>query len=303
MTVRRNLPANHDQKKPYVEALDEIQGRSASAFQFRIQDPMHGHALDHALAELQKEFIVHSVKIIGIEVAFDTYSKGASVLDLAEIVTDRYRFLTAAPREHWYFYRTSGDGRHYIDDDRDSSRIGHRRDLVECFAEGWQLTDCNNQEAPIRFHAYVKTVDNGRPLLPDDYRARLEITLQGDALPFVTVEDLKRFDFTSLSKFFKFRRPADNLHPIVRRILTHLLAKQIGLKSRYRRPNRKKPGTYSGTSEYRCSTVADEELNDISYECLRQLTRDWRKKPRVRIFRKPSTLNPLKSMKTGTESF
>lgn len=51
---------------------------------------------------------------------------------------------------------------------------------------------------------------------------------------------------------------------------------QLGRRGRYRRPNWNKIGTYSGTNKYRGSTVADDELNNAAYECLRKLTRDWR---------------------------
>lgn len=262
-----------DHEKLYVEALDETSGRSASLFLFRIQDPIQGQKLDQVAARLRQRFDLNSIQVVGIEIAFDTYCTGASVRELAEIAADRYRFLTTAPGDDWYFYRRTGEGRRYINDD---TEIGQRRDLVKCFAEGWQLTDRNSQDAPVRFHAYVKTTDRGRDLLPHAYRARLEITLQGSALPCTTVEELKHFDFAELAKHFKFRRLADDLHPAARYALMTWTKQQLGRRGRYRRPNWKKIGTYSGASKFRGSTVADDELNDAAYECLRKLTRDWR---------------------------
>lgn len=276
MEVRDELRAAlhlPDHEKLYVEALDEANGRSASLFRFRIQDPTQGRKLDQVVARLQQRFDLDSIQVVGIEVAFDTYSTGASVRELAEVAADRYRFLTTAPGDDWYFYRRAGEGRRYINDD---TEIGQRRDLVKCFAEGWQLTDSNSQDAPVRFHAYVKTTDRGRDLLPNAYCARLEITLQGSALPCATVEKLKHFDFATLAKHFKFRRLADDLHPAARFALMTWTKQQLGRRGRYRRPHWNKIGTYSGTSKYRGSTVADDKLNDAAYECLRKLTRDWR---------------------------
>ncbi len=43
---------------------------------------------------------------------------------------------------------------------------------------------------PVRYHAYVKTMDGTQALSPENYRARLEVTLQGEALPFTTLEQL-----------------------------------------------------------------------------------------------------------------
>lgn len=276
MEVRDELRAAlqlHPHEKLYVEALDEMSGRSASIFRFRIQDPARGWKLDQVVTRLRRRFDLNCIQVVAIEVAFDTYSTGGSVRELAEIAADRYRFLTTAPGDDWYFYRRMGEGRRYINDDIE---IGQRRDLVKCFAEGWQLTDRNSQDAPVRFHAYVKTRDRDRDLLPHTYRARLEITLQGGSLPCATVEELKRFDFAKLAKHFKFRRLADHLHPAARHTLMTWSKFQIGKRGRYRRPNWNRIGTYSGTSKFRGSTVADDYLNDAAYECLRKLTRDWR---------------------------
>jgi hypothetical protein len=271
LRIALQLAANHT---PFVEAMDETSGRSASIFRFRIQNPRQAK-VDQVVARLRQRFDFGPVQVVGIEVAFDTYRQGANVQELAEIAADRYRFLTTAPGNDWYFYRCRGEGRRYIND---SDEIGNRRDLVKHFAEGWQLTDRDSQAAEVRFHAYVKTWDNGRQLLPQAYRARLEVTLQGAALPCSTLDQLARFNFASLAKHFKFRRLAADLLPVVRHPLMTWTKQQLGRRGRYRRPNRNKIGTYSGVSAFKGSTVADDELNAITYECLRKLTRDWRSK-------------------------
>lgn len=278
-----DLPAH---RKPYVEALDEVEGenhRAASVFRFRIQDPRNAAQLDHVMSALHKRFAIADVRIIGMEIAFDTYQSGASVRELAEIVVDRYRFLTTPPVNKWYLYRKKGEGRRYIENDSDYSPIGTRRDLVTHFAEGWQLTDCDSKGVPSRVHAYVKMFDGvyGKdeapdPLDPVEYRARIERTLQDDQLPCKTLDDLIRFDFTKLAEHFKFRRLDDTIHPAAKWALTTGATFQLGKKGKYRRPNRKKVGTYSGTSFYRGSTIADDKLNSATYESLRTLTLNWR---------------------------
>lgn len=257
-------------EKLYVNSLDRASGNAASIFRFRVQDPKQMRRIDQVLSHLRQCFIVSAVQVVAIEVAFDTYCQGASVRQLAEIAADRYRFLTSAPGNDWYFYRDQGEGRRYI------KTLDHRRDLIQCFEEQWQLTDRNNKDVAIRYHAYVKTRDGNKKLFPKQYRARLEVTLQEAALTCSTLDTLERFDFASLAKLFKFRRFADDLHPAARHALTVWSKEQHGKRGKYRRPNRHMAGKYSGTSVFKCSTVADDDLNEAAYESLRKLTRDWR---------------------------
>lgn len=255
---------------PYIEALNEGDGRAASAFRFRIQDPKRVSCVTQVLADLRERFRVVSVQIVGVEIAFDTYVKDASIRQLAEIAADRFRFLTSPPGDDWYFYRDKGEGRRYV------ATLDRRRDLVRCFEEQWQLTDRRDKSPDVRYHAYVKTQDADRPLLPRQHRARLEITLQGMALPFTTEEALAAFNFSTLAKHFKFRRLADDLYPAAKFALATWSREQHGRRGKYRRPKHSQIGRHAGTSVFRCSTVADEALNAAVYECLRKLTREWR---------------------------
>lgn len=265
------LPAG---RNPHVEALDETAGRSASIFRFRIQDPKQIRQLDQVLTRMRERFDFGSPKIVAIEVAFDTYVEGASFRELAEVLTDRYRFLTTAPGDDWYFYRNGGEGRLYL------NTLDCRRDLVRHFEQHWQLTDMNSKNVPVRYHAYVKTMDGTQPLLPENYRARLEVTLQGEALPFTTLAQLREFDFTKLADYFKFRRLADTLHPFVRHPMMTWMKDQLGRRGQYRRPVRQGDVMKYAKRKvlFRHSTVADEALNAAAYECLRKLTTAWRSK-------------------------
>ena len=132
MTVQNHLrealklPA---ERNPHVKPLDETTGRSASIFRFSIQDPKQAKQVDQVLAGMRERFDFGSPRIVGIEVSFDTYVQGASVRDLAEVMTDRYRFLTSPPGDDWYFYRTTGERRIYL------NTLVCRRDLVRHFEQ------------------------------------------------------------------------------------------------------------------------------------------------------------------------
>jgi hypothetical protein len=281
--LRAALQMPH-QITPFVEAINSGSGNAASAFRFRIQNPMRLHQLTKALDGLSSKFGLEDVKLTAVELAFDTYHHGGGLRQLAELAADRFRFITAQPGDDWYFYRRQKENRRYV------NTLPQRRELVEHFEHLWQLTDRNSKDTDVRYHAYVKTQDNGKALVPSRYCARLEVTLRGVALPFRTVAELATFNFAKLAHHFKFRRLADDLHPAVKQALASWSGRQHGRSGRYRRPDRHRLGRYSGTSVFRASTVADDELNATVYECLRKLTRDWRSQKRNADF--PEVLCP-----------
>lgn len=257
---------------PFMKALDSGSGNAATVFRFRIQNLRQLRQLTLVVVTLDDRFGLTAIRPTAIEIAFDTYKVGGSVRQLAELVADRFRFMTAAPGDDWYFYRKQGEGRRYV------NTLPQLRDLIGFFEESWQLTDRNSQEVDVRYHAYVKTRDNGKALLPNRYCARLEVTLRGAALPFHSIEELAVFNFTNVAQQFNFRRIADDVHPAARHALTVWSGRQHGRRGRYRRVDPRRIGRYSGTSVFKGSTVADDELNATVYECLRKLTRGWRSK-------------------------
>lgn len=256
---------------------------TTSVFRLQIQDPARLHELKALFVRIACKLDLHAPPTLtAMEIALDTYCKGATIRQLAEIAADRYRFWTHVPRDEvagdgWHFYRRKGEGRHYINEG-DYAKSMNRAAIIRHFEEGWQLTDCNDKGADVRAHAYVKIRDRNRSLLPSEYRARFELTLQGAALPCRTLEDLERFSFVKLADRFKFRRFSDDLHPAARWALARLSGRQLGRAGRYRRKHKTLVGRYSGTSVFRSSTVADNELNGSVYEFLRQLSRHWRSK-------------------------
>lgn len=271
MTVQRVLNALlglPEGTKQSVTGLGAESDRATTIFRFRIQDPTRYADIKAVFAGLEERFPFRlPPRVTAIEVAFDTYGTGASARQLAEIVTDRYRFSTAAPSRNWHFYRMPNEGRHYVGDLKLS-------EVVNLFKDGWQLTD-NGKDADIRLHLYVKTWNEGATLNdPTKHRARFEATLQGAALPFTTLAGLESFDFASLSHLFKFRTFKDaSPHPAVA-YARQWSAGQHGLG--WTRP-RYHDGRIVGTSEFKRWTVADTLLNDAIKRKLRGLTASWRK--------------------------
>lgn len=255
---------------PFMKALNSGSGNAASAFRFS--------QLTLIVGTLNDRFGLDAIRPTAIEIAFDTYKAGGNVRQLAELAADRFRFITTPPGDDWYFYRKQGEGRRYV------NTLPQRRDLIELFEASWQLTDRNSQEVDVRYHAYVKTQDSNKVLLPNRYCARMEVTLRGAALPFRTIDELAVFNFTKVASHFKFRRISNDVHPAARHALTLWSGRQHGRSGKYRRIDPRRIGQYSGTSVFKGATVADDDLNATVYECLRKLTRGWRSKRRSADF-------------------
>jgi len=274
MTVQkalREFQGLPDDAMPYVMPLDEGEGRAATIYRFRVQDLKRFQAVKSILSRAEKRFGFQvQPRITGIEVAFDTYRVGASARQLAEIITDRYRFSTAIPEAgSWYFYRKTGEGRGYI------KTLEVRNEVVKRFESGWQLTDTNYQTADCRFHLYVKTTDNKARLPVGQHRARFEVALKGEAAPCKTFEELEHFNFEKLAHLFNFRRYADNLHPMAKYALTKCAIRQSGARGKYLRIH---GGRRAGSSVFRWTTIADDRLNKTVRMKLAKLTRGWKSK-------------------------
>lgn len=270
--------------KPGVDALDATETGSASAFRFRVQDPRCMNAVTEILAALGERFNIVTVRVVAIEVAFDTYRDGATKNELAEIVADRYRFSSRPPSKgcHWLLYRRKGERPMTIGR---ATRLGKLdnvetpRELVRCLADEWQITDCEDRDRPdIRFHGYVKAWNDGEAIADSaQWCARWEVTLRGSMLPIGNLQELGQFDFTKLAHYFSFCRFGDDVPRIVRHAFATTSVAQLGMKGSYPRANRS-GGTrlYAGTRSYRRSMVADEMNKVIHDSCLKKLNRQWR---------------------------
>lgn len=267
---------------PGVDSQDATDTGSASIFRFRVQDPRSMSSLNASLAQLQERFVFDAVRVVAIEIAFDTYRSGATKKDLAEIVANRYRFCSRPPGKYWHLYRRGGEGAVTIGRDRRLGKLDNvetPRDLVRYLADEWQIADCEDRDRPdIRFHGYVKAWNDGWPITdPEQWCARWEVTLRNSMLPFSSLQELAQFDFTKLSQYFSFCRFANNVPRIVRHALATTSVAQLGMKGCYPRANRSGGNRlYAGTRSYRRSMVADEMNKVIHDSCLKKLNRQWR---------------------------
>jgi hypothetical protein len=275
-------------KNTGLELPSNRSNATTDLFRFRIQDPNNFVAVKEICDAVHREYpFSQPPTITAIELAQDTYCPGANVKELAEIASDRYRFTAHTPSHGWYFYRRQGDGRHYVRDDHNGLT---RWEIVKMFEDEHHLTDSNSKGVDVRYHAYVKVRDyveayrdNGevirtvKELDPKHRRARVEITLRGQALPCRTMEELENIDFARLAKYFTFRKLDDKLHPAARYGLEKVSGRQLGRRGRYRRKHPTLIGRHSGSSVYRQATIADEALNTAVYECLRRQSRKWRR--------------------------
>jgi hypothetical protein len=271
-SLRRILNTPESERATRVTPVNPDPGGSCLRFTIRLHD-QHANSfkeLARIMAELSNAFPFASPPTVtAIELALDTYCKGGTLRQLADIAASRFKFSTRTPFDHWHFYRMKGEG-------RQRTATMDRREIARYFEAGWNLTDRTDksEDADNRAHDYVKTTDKGgKVTLPlEEHRARSERTLRGDHFHY-TLASLERFDFTSLAHHFKFRKLADDLHPAVRHALTWS-GQQFGKSGNYRRPSAI-IGRYRNTSKFRQSTVADDVLNADAYNALRALTRRW----------------------------
>ena len=263
----------------YAEPQDEGPGKTASVFDLKLHDPKSYAYLMGETGRVTRVLredgdhraaieLAAPIELTMLEISQDAYFENATVYQLAEILTGRFRAWTRAPIHAWYFYRRKGEGRIYLD------TILTRREIVRLFAANWTLTDCNDKSAVNRARLYVKWTDGMNALQPHEWRARLEVTLQGDALP-CTLESLQCFAFTKLAPMFSYRKLAPDLYPAAHQAMSVWSGDQFGRCGQYRRPSAIY-GKYRNTNKSRCGTVADDAANEASYQAFRALTTQWK---------------------------
>jgi hypothetical protein len=257
-------------KSSSVFVLDAKAGGAASLFAFRIQDPKRFAHVQRVLAALTKRFdLACPPRVTGIEVAFDLFpKKGTTPREDSEAVAHLYKFSTSHPSAN-----------HRIYNDLQACEVPARLDslvrAVEagyCIGVGYQRESRSKRGTvaadSISARWYHKRHDNGDDLPEDQHRARMEITLQSDRLPFQTLDQLAVFDFNSLQEHFTFRSLKTELDPFVAGVLVNGALPLFAKRVRNRREG--------GTRLHSPSTVADAALNDAARRALRSLTKRWR---------------------------
>ncbi len=188
--------------KLYVLAIDDGPGGVADTFVVRATDRLANNyaALRKVLAEFSARYpLTHEPEIVAIEVACDFLHTGEVERDAATIEMT-YRLQSSL--------LTDGDSPRQFDpqvwDNRYMDVAGARLDPLLNYREG-------NKEDDVSWQCYWKRTDNNKqPLPPTQWRARVEVTLKGDALRdvgLVKLADLDGYKFTDFVRFFRFRTP------------------------------------------------------------------------------------------------
>lgn len=238
--------------KAYVEVMDD-EPNSASVFRFRIHDPNKYEQMGAVLARLNQRFqFALPPTVTAVEIALDDYSVGP------EQVADWYYGLSVlADAWNHRLYRDFKGSGESIPSCRDS--------FVRKITEGYQIA-IGDKNADFYQHGYFKQTDHNMQALPEEeHRARIEVTLRGEKLPCITLDDLKDFKFERLADYFRFRIAKNNLSDFEQMIIA---GRQIG--ERVSR-NRKDGGTRLNNP----LTKADPE-NERVRSALRNLSRRWK---------------------------
>lgn len=198
--------------KLYVLAIDDGPGGVADTFVVRATDRLANSyaALRKVLAEFSARYpLAHEPEIVAIEVACDFWHTGEVERDVSTIAMT-YRLQSSlltdgdSPRQFDPAKGSRGENR-YMDvagarlDPHLNYRVGNERIR-------------NRPADDVVWQCYWKRTDNKQPLPPNEWRARVEVRLQGDALKstgLVKLADLDGFKFTNLAPFFRFRTPID----------------------------------------------------------------------------------------------
>lgn len=249
-TVKRRLDV------PFVTPLDKGAGGAAKVFTFKIHDPKSCRDIQKQLTKLTHDHpLAKPPEVIGIEVALDAYSKTNDMVELQDMAKRFYRDATCMVsnvRRAAKNYKGSGKA------------LITERDVIRALEQDFNIYIGHKNATEVQ-HIYVKTTDSGtKPLQVGAYRARTEITLRGDKLPFKSIEQWGGFGMEALAKYFKFRRIKEDLNPFVQEGLKGKA--QIGEKKPRANPDRR-------ARLFSTSTVSDEALNARAYDSLRRLTK------------------------------
>lgn len=263
----RLLAANpHQGKKPFVLGQDEDGSHTATRFVFRVQD-VQGPA--KLLAEVQAAcrpgdppLTEEDIEVLGIEVALDAYPR-----------TPKARADLAGAAAHlWRHHARPPAGTTRICHDRHGEIAFQPERIRYALAHGWTV-NCGDTDAPHRSRYYLKDYDTRdgdayAPLPEADHRARAEVTLSGDRVPFTTIAGWRAFRFETLAPLLALRR-ADTTHS-----LPPLLA-LLRDQTRHGRPaDPEKQANHRRT--HRKDTAADTTANERIRAALRALTRQQR---------------------------
>lgn len=251
-TIRRHFGLT------YVEGVDEQSSRAATEFKFYVYDVSKWTELQNCLDAIENEYgYTQPPEITGVEITFDAFSKSDDHEELVRMASHYYKYVARPFSKNRRFYLG------YKGSAIRSSSIRHI-DTLSKFGTG-RTASIGCQSADGRSQRiYVKITDGKLPLNDiSEHRARYEVTLYDADCPFRTVQEAMEFKFQSLAKYFTFRRLKPNLFGIIEIIMKRRA--HVGLVNPIRRKN-------GGMRNNNRHTLADSQLNEIAYDCLRNLT-------------------------------
>lgn len=195
-------------KTLWVEAMDEREGNVATMFKIRFQDDLANNVskLQRKLDRLSKDYpFVTEPVISGIEVACDFMHKGEPSRRIRDTLAMTYRLQSS-------LFAPGGNPRQF---DPEVQGKGANRFM----AEGMRLDPglnfrIGNKWDDVSWQVYFKCVDKMKSISQSKWRARVEVTLKGEALKDIglnCLSDLQGYKFEKLTQFFRFRRPVEPL--------------------------------------------------------------------------------------------
>jgi len=238
----------------YAHPLDKGAGGAASTFVMRFDDPGSWAGVHQRLDALRvlKGF-KSEPQLAEIEVSFDAYSRG---MDHAELLgmTERFFKFSNMCSDNARLVRKDGDevvGPYYVSSD-----------LLTLKLKQGYIVAVGNVADHVRQRIYLKTTDRAGAvhLKPQQHRARIEVTLKDDMLPFTSLAQASAFKFETLNEWFRFRKPRPGL--LLSPVQLLMLRRHPALGSRVRCKRKNFHGW----------TAADRALSDRAYDALRYLT-------------------------------
>lgn len=239
----------------YVRPLDKGPGSAANEYVVKVQDVKRWTDLEKFFNRLKSNYDLESEPTITcVEVSFDAYSKGATYDDMIEHVANYY----------WMLANPVSENRRFTLGRKGTTQgLGSRSYLLNRLRRSGTIYIGDHRYDQEGMRIYYKTTDKDSQLPMDKHRARIEITLRGDKCPFKTLEEARNFQFSNLTRYFKFRQLKDDVQG-----LNLIIADRTPVLGERKPRKRKGVGGYF----YSAMTSADSVLNEIVYESLRKLT-------------------------------
>ncbi|MDO9004589.1 MAG: hypothetical protein Q7V20_14165 [Aquabacterium sp.] len=260
-TLSRALRSFQVAEKVWVEPVEPTsKNKTSRKFRFRLHDPKSCADSQIILTKLGSRFeFSDEPEITAVEVAVDFFSPSHDAERLVEATISLYTYhanLVSENRRASGREATTGQAKGIL----------VRKDLLNAVHSELSLNIGNVSDA-VHQRIYLKKKNKQLHLPIAEHRARVEVTLQHENLPFTTIEQWSKFQFSSLANYFKWRKDSvlTPLQQCLRSVQANVGTVEIAQFERLARRT-----TLS-------STVADGRLNDRVYDALRSLTTKQRK--------------------------